>query len=172
VTSAQFWVCLNGWVRWFTGGTATTRLCYPTIDHFLLVVQFQLVPRRNRFVQVMLFQMAFSFSGVMQRLACRFSGLRLRAVCLFQVFLATSPCTAGASSYHFASIAPPRWHFAFSQFAPVVKLGFPFLPPGLTFHRSRPPTTSAEFRALVTSDHPQPTMIKRQHYFNHEQRLA
>ncbi|MBN9331816.1 DUF1010 domain-containing protein [Comamonas sp.] len=108
----------------------------------------------------------------MQRLACRFSGLRLRAVCLFQVFLATSPCTAGASSYHFASIAPPRWHFAFSQFAPVVKLGFPFLPPGLTFHRSRPPTTSAEFRALVTSDHPQPTMIKRQHYFNHEQRLA
>ena len=92
-----------------------------------------LVPRRNRFIHVMLFQMAFSFSGVMQRLACRFSGLRLRAVCLFQAFLAAGPCVASASSYHFASIAPPRWRFAFSQFAPFVKLGLPVLASGSNF---------------------------------------
>ena len=68
----------------------------------------------------MLFQPAFSFSGVIQRLVCRVSGLRLRAACLFQAFLASSACAACATSYHFASIAPPRWRSAFSQFAPVV----------------------------------------------------
>ncbi|MCA0311581.1 MAG: DUF1010 domain-containing protein [Proteobacteria bacterium] len=81
----------------------------------------------------MLFQTAFSFSGVIQRLAGRFSGLRLRAVCLFQAFLATCPCVASAASYHFASVAPPRWRFAFSQFSPVVKLGLPVLAIGSNF---------------------------------------
>ncbi|WP_461468513.1 DUF1010 domain-containing protein [Melaminivora sp.] len=75
----------------------------------------------------MLFQTAFSFSGVIQRLAGRLSGLRLRAVCLFQAFLASGPFVASAVSYYFASIAPPRWRNAFSQFAPVVKVGLPVL---------------------------------------------
>ncbi|WP_453935119.1 DUF1010 domain-containing protein [Acidovorax temperans] len=48
----------------------------------------------------------------------------------FQAFLASSPCAASATSYHFASIAPPPWRRAFSQFAPVVKLGFPVLASG------------------------------------------
>ena len=47
-----------------------------------------------------------------------------------QVFLASSPCAASATSYHFSSIAPLPWRCAFSQFAPVVKLGFPVLASG------------------------------------------
>ncbi|MBS0391681.1 MAG: DUF1010 domain-containing protein [Proteobacteria bacterium] len=73
------------------------------------------------------FQTAFSFSGVIQRLACRFSGLRLQSQRQFRTFLAAGPCVASAASYYFASVAPPRWRFAFSQFAPVVKVGFPVL---------------------------------------------
>lgn len=52
----------------------------------------------------MLFQTAFSFSGVIQRLAGRFSGLRLRAAWEFQAFLASSPYAASVSSYHSSSI--------------------------------------------------------------------
>ncbi len=96
-----------------------------------------LVPRRSRFIWPMLFQTAFSFSGVIQRLAGRCSGLRLRAACLFQVFLATCPCAASATSYHFSCVAPPRWRSAFSQFAPVAKLGFPVLAIGSN-HSSQP----------------------------------
>ena len=55
-----------------------------------------------------------------------------------QVFLASSPCAASASSYHFSSSASPPWRSAFSQFAPVVKLGFPFWRLGLTVQSSRP----------------------------------
>ena len=58
------------------------------------------------------------------------AGLRLGALRWFQAFLASSPCTACASSYHFASITPPPWRSAFSQFAPVVKLGLPVLASG------------------------------------------
>ena len=47
-----------------------------------------------------------------------------------QVFLASSPCAASASSYHFSSSASPRWRTAFSRFAPVVKFGFPVLASG------------------------------------------
>ena len=86
-----------------------------------------LVPHRIRFIWPMLFQPAFSFSGVIQRLAGRCSGLRLRAACLFQAFLASGAFTASATSYHFSRIAPPRWRGAFSQFAPVAKLGLPVL---------------------------------------------
>jgi len=78
----------------------------------------------------MLIQTAFSFSVIIQRLAGRFSGLRLRAVCLFQAFLAAGPSVASAASYHFASVAPPRWRFAFSQFVPVAKLGLSVLASG------------------------------------------
>ena len=58
------------------------------------------------------------------------AGLRLGVLRQFQAFLASSPCAASANSYHFASIAPPPWRRAFSQFAPVVKLGFPVLASG------------------------------------------
>ena len=44
-----------------------------------------------------------------------------------QAFLASSACTACASSYHFSSIAPPPWRSAFSRFALVVNSGFPVL---------------------------------------------
>ncbi|WP_404302899.1 DUF1010 domain-containing protein [Alicycliphilus denitrificans] len=104
-----------------------------------------LVPQRNRFIQVMLFQTAFSFSGVMQRLACSFSGLRLRALRQFSVFLATGSWVESATSYHFASVVPPRWRSVFSQFAPVVKVGVPVRPESVgilvvaVFHHRRDP---------------------------------
>ena len=69
----------------------------------------------------MFIQTAFSFSSVVQRLVCRFSGLRLLALRWFVVFLASSPCVASASSYHFCSAVLPRWRCAFSQLAPVAK---------------------------------------------------
>ncbi|WP_240919306.1 DUF1010 domain-containing protein [Acidovorax sp. HDW3] len=69
----------------------------------------------------------------MQRLAGRLSGLRLHLLRQFSAFLAAGPCVASASSYYFASVAPPRWRFAFSQFAPVVKVGFPVLAIGSNF---------------------------------------
>jgi len=92
-----------------------------------------LVPQRNRNIEGHAFQTAFSFSGVIQRLACRFSGLRLHSLRRFSVFLATGLCVASVSSYHSSSVAPPRWRFAFSQFAPVVKLGLPVLASGSNF---------------------------------------
>ncbi|WP_461469583.1 DUF1010 domain-containing protein [Melaminivora sp.] len=48
-------------------------------------------------------------------------------------------------NHHFSIVAPPRWRSAFSQFAPIVKMGPPVC---LTFHRSRPAMPSAEFRAF------------------------
>ena len=75
----------------------------------------------------MLFQTAFSFSGVIQRLAGRFSGLRLHSLRQFSAFWAADPFVTSVNSYHFASVAPPQWRFAFSQFAPVVKVGLPVL---------------------------------------------
>ncbi|MCC7068654.1 MAG: DUF1010 domain-containing protein [Burkholderiales bacterium] len=61
------------------------------------------------------------------------AGLRLHSRRQFSVFLAAGPCVASASSYHFASVVPPRWRFAFSQFAPVVKVGLPVLASGSNF---------------------------------------
>ena len=74
----------------------------------------------NQFISPMLIQTAFNFSSVAHRLVCRFSGLRLWTLCRFPVFLASSHCVASASSYCFASTAPPRWCCAFSQLVPVV----------------------------------------------------
>ena len=67
-----------------------------------------------------------------------------------QVFLASSPCAASASSYHFSSIASPPWRTAFSRFAPVVNLGLPVLASGS--NRAVKPTRlrrAAYFRSLV-----------------------
>ena len=55
------------------------------------------------------------------------AGLRLSGWWQFQPFLGSSPCAASAGSYHLSSIAPLPWRNAFSQFAHVVKLGFPVL---------------------------------------------
>ena len=57
-------------------------------------------------------------------------GLHLWVLRQFQAFLAFGPCVASATSYHFASVAPPPWRSAFSRFAPVVNLGFPVLASG------------------------------------------
>ena len=78
----------------------------------------------------MFIQTAFNFLGVVQRLVCRLSGLRLLALRRFPAFLASSPCVATASSYRFASAAPPRWRCAFSQLLPVVKFRLPVLASG------------------------------------------
>ncbi|AVP58888.1 hypothetical protein C7H73_15225 [Pulveribacter suum] len=58
------------------------------------------------------------------------AGLRLGALRQFQAFLASSACTACASSYHFASPVPLPWRSAFLRVAHVVKLGFPVLASG------------------------------------------
>ena len=84
----------------------------------------------NQFISPMLFQTAFNFSSVVQRLVCRFSGLRLVALRWFVVFSASSPCVASASSYCFRSAAPLRWRSAFSQFVPVAKFRLSILASG------------------------------------------
>ena len=82
----------------------------------------------------------------------RCAGLRLSALRKFQAFLASSPCAASATSYHFASIVSPPWRRAFSQFALVVNLGFPVLASGSNC--AVKPTClrqAAYFRSLVLS---------------------
>ena len=69
-----------------------------------------------------------------------------------QAFLASSPCAASATSYHFSSSASPPWRTAFSRFAPVVNLGLPVLASGS--NRAVKPTClrqAAYFRTLVPS---------------------
>ena len=78
----------------------------------------------------MLFQAVFNFLGVIERLACRRSWLRLGLLRQFQAFLAAGAFPESANSYHFASVAPLPWRNAFSQFALVIKLGFPVLASG------------------------------------------
>ncbi|TFI48838.1 DUF1010 domain-containing protein [Diaphorobacter sp. DS2] len=81
----------------------------------------------------MLLQTAFSFSSAIQRWVCRCSGLRLLTLRNFQTFLAVGAYHSSATSYHFASIALPRWRNAFSQFAPVVNFGLPVLASGSNY---------------------------------------
>ena len=67
--------------------------------------------------------------------------------------MASSPCAACATSYHFSSIASPSWRSAFSRFALVVNLGFPVLASGS--NRAVKPTClrqAAYFRSLVRSE--------------------
>ncbi|TXI21911.1 MAG: DUF1010 domain-containing protein [Nitrosomonas sp.] len=80
------------------------------------------------------------------------AGLRLWALRQFQAFLASSPCAASATSYHFSSSASPPWRTAFSWFAPVVNLGLPVLASGS--NRAVKPTClrqAAYFRSLGSS---------------------
>ena len=78
----------------------------------------------------MLYSPAFSFSSVYPLGFLPCAGLRLGALRWFQAFLASSPCAASATSYHFSSSASPPWRTAFSWFAPIVNLGFPVLASG------------------------------------------
>ena len=94
------------------------------------------------------------FTGIyfLKRLFAGFlpcAGLRLGALRCFQAFLASSPCAASATSYHFSSSASPRWRTVFSWFAPIVNLGFPVLASGS--NRAVKPTRlrrAAYFRSL------------------------
>ena len=97
-------------------------------------------------------QAPLTFASVYSLGVWRSLGLRLHGLRQFQAFLASSPCAASATSYHFASIVPPPWRRAFSQFAPVVKLGCPVLASGSNC--AVKPTRlrrAAYFRSLVPS---------------------
>ena len=99
------------------------------------------------------------FTGIyfLKRLFAGFlpcAGLRLGALRCFQAFLASSPCAASATSYHFSSSASPPWRTAFSRFAPVVNLGLPVL--ASVANRVVKPTClrqAAYFRSLGCSHH-------------------
>ena len=78
----------------------------------------------------MFYSLAFIFSSVYSLGFWFLAGLRLLVLRQFQAFLASSPCAASATSYHFSSSASPPWRTAFSWFAPIVNLGFPVLASG------------------------------------------
>ena len=80
--------------------------------------------------RLMFYSPAFTFSSVYPLGVLPCAGLRLGVLRQFHTFLAFSACAVSASSYLFASIAPPPWRSAFSRFAPVVNFGFPVLASG------------------------------------------
>ena len=86
----------------------------------------------------MVYSPAFTFSSVYPLGFLPCARLRLWVLRQFHAFLASSAFAACVNSYHFEIIAPPRWRSAFSEFAPAVKLGFPFWRLGLTVQSSRP----------------------------------
>ena len=124
-------LCRLGGAALFHSSRPSPNSCYP---FWLLALTFRssrpayggrltspVSTTENQFISPMLFQTAFNFSSVVQRLVCRFSGLRLLALRRFPAFLASSPCVASASSYFFASAVLLRWRSVFSQFVPVAK---------------------------------------------------
>ena len=133
-------LCRLGGAALFRGSRPSSNSGYP---FWLLVLTFRSsrpafcgrltspVSRlETRFIQA---HVLFTGIHLLKHLSAGFlpcAGLRLGVLRQFQAFLASSPCAASATSYHFASIAPPPWRRAFSQFAPVVKLGFPVLASG------------------------------------------
>ena len=68
----------------------------------------------------------------------RSAGLRLRAQRMFHAFLASSACTASATSYPSCSAAPLPWPSAFRGLRPCPRQGAPFWPSGLTLRSSGP----------------------------------
>ena len=95
--------------------------------------------RKIRIIQAMQYPSAFTFSSVYPLvgvLPC--AGLRLGVRRWFQAFLASRACAACATSYHFASIAPPPWRCAFRGLRPSSIQWFLFWLLGLTVQSSRP----------------------------------
>ena len=70
---------------------------------------------------------------------CPCSGISLWILCWIQAFLASIPCAAIVSSYHFASIARPRGAVLYYGLRSSSIWGFPFWFMGLTVHIWTPP---------------------------------
>ena len=77
----------------------------------------------TRFMQATIYSRVLSFSKVSPLRFWRSAGLRLHSPRKFQAFLASSPCSASAASYHPCSVAPLPRPSAFSWAAPVFKFG-------------------------------------------------
>jgi hypothetical protein len=108
-----------------------------------------LVRSKTALFKPMVYSPAFTFASANPLGVLPCAGLRLWALRQFQSFLASSPCAASATSYHFASSALPPWRCAFSRFALVVNLGLPVLASGS--NRAVKPTRlrrAAYFRSL------------------------
>ena len=80
-----------------------------------------------RFMQASIYSRVSPFSKVSPLRFWRSAGLRLHSPRKFQAFLASSPCSASAASYHSCSVAPLPRPSAFSWAAPVFKSGRPLL---------------------------------------------
>ena len=76
-----------------------------------------------RFMQASIYSSGSPFSQVSPLRFRRCAGLRLHSPRKFQAFLASSPCSASAASYHSCSVAPLPRPSAFSWAAPVFKFG-------------------------------------------------
>ena len=82
-----------------------------------------LVPSYSAFMQASIYSSVSPFSELSPLGFWRSAGLRLRAQRKFHAFLASSACTASATSYHSCSAAPLSWPSAFSWAAPWSKSG-------------------------------------------------
>ena len=103
-----------------------------------------------RFMQASIYSSGSPFSQVSPLRFRRCAGLRLHSPRKFQAFLASSPCAASASSYHFSSSASPPWRTVFSRFAFVVNMGLLVL--ASVANRAVKPTRlrrAAYFRSLA-----------------------
>ncbi|MFC4473150.1 DUF1010 domain-containing protein [Comamonas denitrificans] len=74
-------------------------------------------------MQASIYSSGSPFSQVSPLRFRRCAGLRLHSPRKFQAFLASSPCSASAASYHSCSVAPLPRPSAFSWAAPVFKFG-------------------------------------------------
>ena len=86
-----------------------------------------LVPSYSAFMQASIYSSVSPFSELSPLGFWRSAGLRLRAQRKFHAFLASSACTASATSYHSCSAAPLPWPSAFSWAASVFRVGRPLL---------------------------------------------
>ena len=84
---------------------------------------FGVSPFIFRFMQASIYSSGSPFSQVSPLRFRRCAGLRLHSPRKFQAFLASSPCSASAASYHSCSVAPLPRPSAFSWAAPVFKFG-------------------------------------------------
>ena len=90
-------------------------------------------PPYSRFMQARIYSSASPFSSVFPLGFWPCGGLRLHSPRKFQAFLASSPCSASAASYHSCSVAPLPRPSAFSWAAPFFKAGRSLLAFGSNF---------------------------------------